>query len=252
MAVSDPGTSAAEAFDYFRVRNITGLIETLTRFQGFAIDHRLMALADGVSKLLLRLLDDIQKVAMQMAQLSEAYIISEIFATHSAKRPITGNMEAHIKSRAGPLGTVFVALIEELDKIVNPMGGYGTFWRAQEFGTGTTPSEGGWGEIPPQEGRIIRGVFQPSGAAPDAASRGLNQGTDLAFEPNSGGGWGTINVELPGRHFLRRGVDLAGATYLQRMGELQTRYVSELGALVEAAKREMTGRGRRFTGRVQA
>lgn len=251
MAVSDSG-GAAEAFDYFRVRNITGLIETLTNLQGFALDHRLMAYADGVSKVLLRLLDDIQTVAMQMAQLSEAYIISEIFATHSAKRPITGNMESHIKSRAGPLGIVFVALIEELDKIVNPMGGYGTFWRAQEFGTGVTPDEGGWGEIPGQEGRIIRGVFTPSGTDPDAASRGLNQGTDLAFESGGAGGWGTINVELPGRHFLRRGVDLAGETYLQRMAELQTRYTNELRVLLAAARREITGRGRRFTGRVQA
>lgn len=233
---SDPTAGGEEAFAYFLTSQIPQIVVRLIELQGVALEARLMSLRSEIGALIDDLLADINRVAVETAALSEGWIVAKIIASHSGNRPITGSMETHIRSEPGPLGLVRVGLISELNKILNPRG-YGPFWRAQEYGTGTD-------QVPSQAGRPLYGTFEPSGDPPDAAQRGLGMGHDLAFIP--GGvdpGFGRISVELPGRHFLRDGSALAGKRYVERMKELEERYIARLRDTLEGAQRQLARTG---------
>jgi hypothetical protein len=230
--------SGQDAFGYFATSEAAETITTLVSIQRLAIERRLLDVSDLAAVILTDMLNDLNAIAREYAVLADTAIIRILIETRAQNRPMTGQLEAHIRSEPGPLGSVKVALIEELDRVVNA-NGYGPFWRAQEYGTG---NDGEGVEIPSQVGRYFRGFFQPSGTPPQAAQRGLRVGTDLAFESDPSGGFGRISVELPGRHFLSCGTAEVGAKYMQRIGELQRDYVRRIRKLLALIKEARTRR----------
>lgn len=230
MSTSAPAPDAqGEALGYFVTSGIPELVKTLISVRRLAVARGLEKVAEESLAIMEGLLNDINLLSNEMAAIADAAIARKMFDTQSGNRPLTGQMESHVRSEPGPLGTVRVALIAELNKIVNSRG-YGPFWRAQEYGTGTS-------QVPSQVGRPLFGTFEPSGDPPDSAQRGLGQGHDLAFIPfGSAPGFGRISVELPGRHFLRDGIAEAGAKYTARMDAIQKKYVTRLNALTEQVR----------------
>lgn len=232
-----------EAFAYLETIGIPRTVELLIKIEALARAEGYGVVANGAHEINLGLLRDVNLVAAEMTGLADGEIVKRILETHNrVSRPATGDMEAHIRSEAGPLGLVRVALIDELEKIVNP-NGYGPFWRAQEYGTG--------GDVPSQVGRRFLGTFEPSGEPPDAAQRGLGQGHDIAFLPGgSKPGLGRISVELPARHFLRDGTAEAAVQYQRKMQEVQAKWAKEIEALIEELHKR--GRRSRFIGIIEA
>jgi hypothetical protein len=228
-----------EAFAYLLTRDVPALVINLQEIQGLAIEHGLTALREEISAILTGFLDDLNRVAVQMAGLADGWIIAKLFETQSRNRPHTVNMEGHIVSEPGPLGSVQVAKLDQLDRIVNPRGAYGPFWRAQEYGTGAAVDYGpdAGDEIPSQEGRRFVGTYEPSQTPPDSEQRGLGVGRDLAFTPGGENpGLGVISVDLPGRHFLRDGTAETGSRYLAAMDEVQSRWRAKFADVMYAFK----------------
>jgi hypothetical protein len=238
MSIGAPGATDI-AFAYLVTPDIPEIVTGLARIQTLALEVGFPAVREKATVILTDMLNAINGVATRFTAISEEEIVKVLHATHTASRPTRGDLETHIISAPGPFGSVKIALISELDKIINPEG-YGTFWRAQEYGTG---KEG----VPQQSGRFLYGVFDPSGTRPDSSQRGLNVGRDQAFFPGPGGGPGEINVELPGRHFLRDGSLAAGERYKIAMGEISKTTgdaLSKLAAEVRAeAQRVILVRG---------
>lgn len=224
-----------EAFAYLETIGIPRTVELLIKIEALARAEGYGVVANGAHEINLGLLRDVNLVAAEMTGLADGEIVKRILETHNrVSRPATGDMEAHIRSEAGPLGLVRVALIDELEKIVNP-NGYGPFWRAQEYGTGSP-------EVASQVGRPLFGTFEPSGEPPDAAQRGEGAGHDLAFVPmGSAPGFGRISVELPGRHFLRDGTAEAGARYVTKMNAVQERWIARMKELQAQARVSSSG-----------
>lgn len=244
---SDPTSGGEDAFALLSVAGIPNLINDLIRLGTVARERGHMTLYDEVGALLDGLLQDINAVAAEIAGFAEGAVVGRIYATTAPNRPQTNEMEQHIKALPGPLGSVRVGILSELDKIVNPRGGFGPFWRAQEFGTG-----GATGGVPSQIGRPLFGTYDPSGSPPDSAQRGLRAGHDLAFVPmGTAPGFGRISVDLPGRHFLKDGSEAAGAEYIKRMQAVQDKWLSRLRAMMAQVKAN-AARGGSFTGRIEA
>jgi hypothetical protein len=185
-------------------------------------------------------------LAKRTAVEATAAIKQRIAATRARNRGDTGrgqHLRNAVKSRALPrvaglaTGEVGVADVAVLDALVNPIGGYGSYWRAQEYGTGV---DSPFGPIPSQVGRVIRGYFFGRGFSgtpepPREQYRGLGVGPSpifvgaragaaafggLGFAGGAGrqggkGGYGTISVDLPGRHFVRDGADVARTNWLR-------------------------------------
>lgn len=230
MSTGAPPVAGPEAFAYFLTDRIPEVTFGLLKLERLARERGLFEIEVGAQKIIDELLKDVNEAAIKMAAVADGTIMAKMFTSHTASRPITGNMETHVRSEPGPLGSVKVALIEELNKIINPEGGFGPFWRAQEYGTGSP-------EVKTQEGRYFFGRFEPSGDPPRAALRGLGVGTDIAFIPDpENGGIGKISVELPGRHFLRDGSAEAGAIYGKTMDEIRDRFITRVEALVADLK----------------
>lgn len=233
---------AEEAFATYRTRGLPeamqlalGVQQALWR-QGFTAEAReVAAIIDTWDRA-------IDAAAVEMAGASEGAIVARIATTMAANRPHRGEMETHIRSIPGPLGFVAVGIIGELDKIVNPVGPWGKpFWPAQEFGTGV---EG----VPSMEGRVLFGLFQPSGTRPKAGENNDLRFVSNSVEPNVDAGFGTVGAELPGRHFLRDGAAEVGAKYIVRMGEICESYLREITAVVQRVRARQVGGGAgRFT-----
>lgn len=232
-----------EAFAYLETVGIPRTVALLIKIEALARSKGYQVIADGAHEVNIGLLRDVNLVATEMAGLADGEIIKRILETHNrVHRPTTGTMESHIVSEAGPLGLVRVALIDDLNKIVNP-NGYGPFWRAQEYGTG--------GEVPSQVGRRLFGTFEPSGEPPQSEQAGQGKGHDIAFIPRgSNPGEGRISVELPGRHFLTEGSAEAAVQYVRRMEQVQAKWAARIQALSEALRK--SGRRRRFVGILHA
>lgn len=244
--------SAEEAFATLETLAVPQTVETLHSAEKMARSVGMVVMADELYEISMWLLRKVNEVAVQMAGMADALIIAKLLGSHTAKRPLSGNLESHILSQPGPVGMVRVGIISELDKAVNPEPGYGPFWRAQEYGTGV--SEGGYdGAIETQVGRVLgQGTFMMSGTPPDSEKRGLNVGSDEMFTPGgSNPGWGTINVDLPGRHFLRDGSAEAGLRYVEVMTAVRTDLDLRLTAVLDQA-RKRTPRGGSFLGIIQA
>lgn len=235
---------------YFVVAGITELVRLLVSAQIQAAAQGYLRVSTVCAELAQNISDDLNAIAAEMAALADREIVTKIGETRAPKRPQAYEMEGHIHSESTGLGTVAVALTDELDKIINPVGEYGPYWRAQEYGTGKRDDAGA--EIPTQVGRVFLGMFEPSMTRPDKGQAGLGVGTDHGFL--SGGadpGWGTISVDLPGRHFIRDGAEIAGAEYVRRMTELSVKYGERVRAASRLIDRTFTT-GRGFTGIIQA
>jgi hypothetical protein len=228
---------ADEPFALLLTTGIPRCLELLTQVHEVARIKGMDAIADGALEISVGLLSDVNDVAVEIAGVADLLIVRKIMETQSRNRPNTGNMETHILSLAGDfpeIGSVKVAMLDELDKIVNP-NGYGPFWRAQEYGTGSD-------EVASQVGRVFMGTYEPGGGPPDASQRGQGVGTDAAFI--SGGdnpGFGTISVEDRGRHFLRDGTGEAAVRYKAAMGVVQTEWVERIRALMAEASTAFAG-----------
>lgn len=241
---SEQGSSDA-AFAYLLTKGIPEAAGILTQAQHLAGERGLRQVRLAILDVLNGLLTDVNDVAVRMAGYADGAIIRKIATSHTSNRPITGVMDTHIVSKPGPLGSVRVALISELDKIINPTG-YGPFWRAQEYGTGVEEDGPGTGAVPSQLDRVFLGTFETSGTAPNADLRGEGVGTDLAFLPGGRSpGFGTITTELPGRHFLRDGSEEAGAHYVQAMDTVMVKWNKRIAEIVSELK-AASGGGRRI------
>lgn len=138
-------------------------------------------------------------------------------------RPLnTGNLET---------GMVGVGEIEELKRIRNP-DGYGTFWRALEYGTGQNG-------VPSQIGRVLLGVFGMSNpSAPDAQYAGgrgphpvFLSKTKLAGSLAAQSGFGTIGMEMRGKHFIKYGADEAAVKWRENIAAAQDRALKAIEAI---------------------
>lgn len=137
-------------------------------------------------------------------------------------------------------GAVGVAPEEVLNRAVNPdTPGYGTFWRAIEFGTGG-------GGVPSQRGRVIRGFFAAAGYGDQTrplaiyrqggphpifipGSAGRDIGLSGAGKRGGRGGYGTIRREIRPAHFIRDGANEALAEWRREMAQLELRTVAAIG-----------------------
>jgi hypothetical protein len=223
------GGSAEEFFALYHTTSIPDIIDKLIRLQDIVHRAGLRPVADGVGAILVGLIRDLTLIATEFAGRADVTIKNRIHATRWSRRPPRGQMETHVVSEPGPYGAVGVAKLSELDKIVNPNGGWGTYWRAQEYGTG------GSSPVPSQvEGRKpLFGTFYESETPPEGAQAGRGVGADVAFIPfGSAPGFGRISVELPARHFLRDGSIEEGGRYVEAMKAVQQKWMTELDRLV--------------------
>ena len=225
------------AFEYYSSRGVNELLTNLLKYEGWAYDNGFKTLSRDLGKIADHLIAGINTIAKGAAAGADASIIRHMRETHG-QRPFQGEMETHVKSEAEPGGWVNVALLSELDKIVNPQGGYREYWRAQEYGTGVTIDYGPQAgeEIPSQTGRVLFGTFESSGTPPNPES----DRKDVAFHPQGRNpGWGTIHEELDGRHFLLDGWLDGGEMYLRKTEELKAAVREAIEAATIAAKAEI-------------
>lgn len=212
----------------------------------------------------LRFNNQLDELGKRTAARADRHIKERIRATRALNRGDTGRGQ-HLRNavRSHPLGrvrslstgAVGVASVSVLDALHNPIGGWGPYWQAQEYGTAQLSPRG---PIPKQKGRKIRGAFFGRGFAgdpdpPRAEFRGLGVGPHPIFvsskagaglgqalgfgsrgvgkQGGKGGGLGTIGVELPGRHFIRDGANLAEAEWRNGLRAIEFRVLRDLRAL---------------------
>jgi len=146
-------------------------------------------------------------------------------------------------------GMVGVADVAELDRAINPRTpSYGTYWRAQEYGTGQ-------GEVPSQVGRVLFGYFMAAGGGdptPPQAQYAGGGGPHPVFQSAGGqrnaglaggyigqtrsgarggvGGLGTIGVELRPRFFVKFGADAAAVQWRENIAAVQERAIERIAA----------------------
>jgi hypothetical protein len=136
-------------------------------------------------------------------------------------------------------GMVGVALVSQLELAINPRSpGYGTYWRAQEYGTGQ-------GEVPSQVGRVIYGYFMAAGGGdttpPQAqyaggggphpvfqSTRQKNLGLAGGYLGEFRGGYGTIGAEIQPRHFIGYGADFAAVRWREQIAVIQARAIDRI------------------------
>lgn len=189
----------------------------------------------------------------------------------TAKRPDTG-LRPHLRQallarplrRFGPIATgeVGIAPEENLDKVVNPTSpSYGPYWRAQEFGTGSS-------EVKSQKGRVIHGYFFDTGLQNPTVPQKNRSDQPIFVSGRAGGvpvkggigpkggkgGRGVIGQEIQGRHFIRDGANdtlpgwLAGIRRIERQTERRLDVVlrgSRVRTPAQRAARRVTGPRRR-------
>lgn len=207
-----------------------------------------VAIARALRAEQLTFIEEMQILALGTAKLADRNIKARIDATQ--KRPSTGNkpgLRGSIVSRpirigGMSLGAVGIADTTLLDALRNPRTPeYGSFWRAQEHGTG--------GEVPSQVGRRIYGLFMGAGGASEPPRRQYRGGgphpvfvptkggSNVAASKGGKGGPGEISVEIAGRHFIRDGANAARAEWeigLRRIERSSIRRLAAIGVTGEA------------------
>lgn len=137
-------------------------------------------------------------------------------------------------------GGVGVGNVDLLNRAINPHSrGYRSYWRAIEYGTGAGP-------VPSQVGRILYGSFTSAGGAdPTAPIAGYAGGGGPHPVFISGGiqsssmsasgtrvvGFGTIGVEIKGKHYIEFGTANAAIEWREGIADLQDRAITELRAI---------------------
>jgi hypothetical protein len=143
-------------------------------------------------------------------------------------------------------GWVGVARKSTLDRSVNPnTPGYGPYWRAQEYGTGSP-------EVASQKGRVIVGFFygrggSGQGSRPASVHAGgggphpvFISGSQRPGPRGGVGGKGTIDKEIDGRHFIEDGANTARDLWRREM-----RNLDHASAVAISGLRASPGGGRR-------
>jgi hypothetical protein len=145
---------------------------------------------------------------------------------------------------------VGIASEDRLDKALNPTApGYGPYWRAQEFGTGSP-------EVVTQVGRVIFGYFSGTGLegpsrpqhqysggggphpifvsakAARAAAAEVGIGDFGGGSRGGKGGKGVIGKEIEGKHFIRDGANGALTEWKLGMRRIEDATISELKAVL--------------------
>lgn len=207
--------------------------------------------------------DDLATLARRTARDADARMRAKLKA--SMVRPDT-RMSPHlasmIRSRAIRLGVGLesgaVGIADEafLDRAVNPTSpGFGTYWRAQEFGTGATDPTTGY-TVPSQVGRVIFGYFYGPGLTSPTrpmsqyrggggphpifvtASSAGAQAASIGISNYGGGkrggkgGRGIISVEIQGKHFIRDGANEALVEWRLGMAKIEASTISRLKSVL--------------------
>lgn len=150
-------------------------------------------------------------------------------------------------------GSVGVADEAVLDRAINPMTPqYGTYWRAQEFGTGQSAGPGE-PNVPSQIGRVMRGYFYAAGYKDPQVPRSIYRGgggphplflpgraggfggarlTGGSGPRGGRGGFGTISKEIEGRHFIRDGANEAERYWLAEIARAQRDAIARLAPIL--------------------
>lgn len=216
------------------------LARDLTRQINQERDARRRSLLIARRRAVLQIEQEFEEEMKAIARRTSAYATQQIRVRIKRVRPSAGapNLAKGVRSRPiAPLigGVVGVADEAYLDRIRNPRTpGYGPYWRAQEFGTGTAPPHDP--PVPSQRGRKLRGTFYVPGSARPSQSMFRVHAYFKPGGPKGGkGGKGTIRREIPAKHFLRDGADAAAQQYRAEIARLQSRTVARLTAV-------MTGR----------
>lgn len=132
-------------------------------------------------------------------------------------------------------GAVGVADVALLDTAINPNSRYGPYWRAQEYGTGADSPEG---PIRSQKDRVIFGAFFGGGeSSPPIAEYAGGGGPHPIFishsdSPSDTPGFGTIGMEIAGRHFIRDGADAALLKWRADIARAQSEAISALSQVI--------------------
>lgn len=217
------GPPAWEFFSSIEMAQAMARIATLRRE---AIAAGRLDIQAAVSRIGVELERDLENLARTTAARADEAIRRKLKETR--RRPRTDrsrHLEDSIRSIPYPgLGGVKIALVEELDKAVNP-GGYGPYWSAIEFGSVEVGN--------PMEGRVLYGTFTGGGSDPERPRKAYRR--DIigagAMAPHAQFEWygedpgkGVIHNEIEGRHFLKRGADEAWAFYAREIAAMDRRY----------------------------
>jgi hypothetical protein len=155
-----------------------------------------------------------------------------------------------------PTGNVGIGDVALMDRVTNPFSpGFGSYWLAQEIGTGANDPESGV-SIRSQLHRRIFGFFTDRSGGGDIDVPRAGGGTHARFiganspgavlGPRGGrGGPGEIKREIQGRHFLRDGRDRAYDTWLGQIRAADTRAIRSLQGLLGLSQAQIRSTARR-------
>lgn len=218
------------------------MIEAMTRVAALRREAIALGRPDiqvAVSSIGVELQRELDAVSIETARRADEAIIRKLQSTR--RRPRTDrsrHLEDSIVSSPwqfpgapSTLGGVKIALVDELDKAVNPSG-YGPYWSALEFGSVEV------GNV--MTGRTLYGTFSGGGSDPERPRRAYRR--DLlgdAIAPHAQFEWGgedqgkgVIHNEIEGRHFLRDGTEEAWRYYAGRIASIDARYAARILDLI--------------------
>lgn len=216
------------AYANFLVTDAVEIMSLMARAQARSFEVGMPEIGAALARMATQMALDLRQISEWTAGLADELIVERIVATKGIRPEAAGeHLDEHIQSGILPLGTVQVAYIDELDKVVNTEG-YGPYWRAQEAGTGSFDPE--VGPVASQVDRVLMGTYGfGDGSRPDPSKAGVGVGDEGQFVPGGGDpGFGTIHHELPARHFLRDGTNEAWAFYGREMDAFQDKWVAQV------------------------
>lgn len=142
-----------------------------------------------------------------------------------------------------PTGNVGIGDVDLMDRVTNPFSpGFGSYWLAQEIGTGAHDKETGV-TIKSQLHRRLFGFFTDRSGGGNVDIPRAGGGTHARFisasspgavqGPRGGaGGPGEISREIRGRHFLRDGRNAAYDVWVAQIRQADTRAIRSLQGLI--------------------
>lgn len=224
-----------DAFEFFASSDMleTLLVLKRKRDEFFSFGDRVNAAKIGT--VLVEMEDKLKEIAVKAAARADQVAMDRLASTR--RRPHTDrsvHLEDSVKSEPWLLGSVKVGLIDELNKAVNPEDGR-PYWRTQEYGSAPDASVGWEGNE--MAGRILYGRFDDDRPRAQFSRSLLGDAMAPSAEftwghPGSNAGYGTIEEELPPRHFLREGSEVAWAYYAGQIASLSAEMAARLHRLM--------------------
>jgi hypothetical protein len=216
-------------------REIQRLLAAIRRQIGQTRDPRrrarLVAFESQVRVVQLRYSEDMDRAAVLGGRLATSAMRRRFDRTKTPRAarggsPLRRALTARRAILPLPTGGVGIADVERLEALRNPFApSYGSYWRAQEFGTGSSDPDTGI-TVPSQIGRRIHGFFTDRSGIGNAQRPVAGGGTHARFIASSSpfalqgpkggqGGPGLIRREIEGRHFIRDGAHDAYPEWLR-------------------------------------